>query len=71
MTDTDTDSGSLPREPGIRKPLKRYSGSGGIIMIMLLLLDIVVIAIYAFGANQTLRRKAGETWLVSKFVQDE
>jgi len=49
MTDTDTDSVSLPREPGLRNPLKRYSGSGSIIMILLMLLDIVGIAITDFA----------------------
>ncbi len=50
---TDTDSGSLPKEPEIRKPLKRYSGSESIIMILLVLLDIVGIAITDFAPRSS------------------
>ena len=46
---TDTDTGSLPRETGIRNTLKRYLGPDGVIMILLVLLAIVGIGITDFS----------------------
>jgi hypothetical protein len=46
---TDTDTGSLSKETGIRNTLKRYLGPNGIIMILLVLLAIVGIGITDFS----------------------
>ena len=46
---TDTKTGSLPNETGTRNTLKRYLGSSGVIMILLVLLDIVGIGITDFS----------------------
>jgi hypothetical protein len=46
---TDTETGSLPKETGIRNTLKRYLGPDGVIMILLVLLAIVGIGITDFS----------------------
>ena len=46
---TDTNTGSFPKETGIRNTLKRYLGPDGIIMILLVLLAIVGIGITDFS----------------------
>ena len=46
---TDTDTGSLPKETGIRNTLKRYLGPDGVIIILLVLLAIVGIGITDFS----------------------
>jgi len=48
---TDTDTGSLPKETGIRNTLKRYLGPDGVIMILLVLLAIVGIGITDFSPH--------------------
>ena len=45
----DTNTGSLPKEAGIRNTLKRYLGPDGVIMILLVLLAIVGIGITDFS----------------------
>jgi len=46
---TDTNTGSFPKETGIRITLKRYLGPDGVIMILLVLLAIVGIGITDFS----------------------
>ena len=46
---TDTNTGNLPKETGIRNTLKQYLGPEGIIMILLVLLAIVGIGITDFS----------------------
>ncbi|MGA9538396.1 MAG: hypothetical protein WBR24_21040 [Desulfobacterales bacterium] len=46
---TDTNTGNLPKETGIRNTLKEYLGPDGIIMILLVLLAIVGIGITDFS----------------------
>jgi len=46
---TDTNTGSLPKETGIRNTLKRFLGPDGVIMILLVLLAIVGIGITDFS----------------------
>ena len=46
---TDTETGSLHKETGIRNTLKRYLGPDGVIMILLVLLAIVGIGITDFS----------------------
>ena len=46
---TDTDTGSLSKETGIRNTLKRYLGPDGVIVILLVLLSIVGIGITDFS----------------------
>jgi hypothetical protein len=46
---TDTNTGNLPKETGIRNTLKQYLGPDGIIMILLVLLAIVGIGITDFS----------------------
>lgn len=46
---TDTETGSLPRETGIRNTLKHYLGPEGAIMILLVLFSIVGIGITDFS----------------------
>ena len=46
---TDTNTGSFPKETGIRITLKRYLGPDGAIMILLVLLAIVGIGITDFS----------------------
>jgi hypothetical protein len=46
---TDTETGSLPKETGIRNTLKRYLGPDGVIMVLLVLLAIVGIGITDFS----------------------
>jgi len=46
---TDTNTGNLPKETGIRNTLKQYLGPDGIIMILLMLLAIIGIGITDFS----------------------